>query len=98
MSASGLLRKDFPSQSAPRAATRAWLDDDNLALSAAIIDTLTDGDPADTCVVAVGSRAGRSLSAWLESQQVTCPVLMPRDFISGRAWDFAVVVGAAEWF
>lgn len=70
----------------------------NEALSSALIECLRDGDPEDTCVVTSRGRAASALETWLRENSLGMPVLKPRDFMTGRHWDFAVVVGPAEWF
>jgi hypothetical protein len=72
--------------------------ENNEALAAAILATVRDGDPRDTCVVAVSRKNALALSGWLSGQSVGIPALMPREFMGGRRWDFAVVVGAGDWF
>lgn len=79
-------------------AAAGMLEENNSALASAILQCLADGDPDDTCAIAVNGRTAHAISAWLNSRGLEFPVMKPRDFMTGRRWDFAVVVGAADWF
>jgi hypothetical protein len=79
-------------------AAAAVLGENNTALSTAILQCLQDGDPKDTCVIASNGRTAQAIAGWLAACGLALPVLKPRDFMTGRRWDFAVVVGAADWF
>ncbi len=74
------------------------VEEDNAALADALLTCLSDGDPDDTCVVSCRGRSAVVTSNWLRQQGVTVPVLTPRDFLRGRGWDFAVVVGPSDWY
>ena len=79
-------------------AAKKYLEENNRALAGAVLACVRDGDPADTCVIGGNQRTVRAIAGWLKQQQVTAPVVTPREFVTGRRWDFAVVVGASDWF
>lgn len=98
-SLSGLVDREV-SRSAQDLADRAeaWLPECNRALSNALLNLIGLGDPHETCVVASNGRSAAVLQEWLASAGVRVSVLKPRDFMRGRFWDFAIVVGATDWF
>jgi hypothetical protein len=73
-------------------------EEDNASLAQALLTCVADGDPEDTCLVSCRGRTASVTSEWLTEQRLPRPVLTPRDFLRGKRWDFAVVVGPSDWY
>ncbi len=71
---------------------------DNRELVAAVLDSLGDGDPADTSLVVINRRAATAAKSRLVEAGVTVAVSTPREFMTGPLHDFCVVVGPGGWF
>jgi hypothetical protein len=80
-------------------AATAYRDNGNLAYSRAVLDCLSSGDPASTCLAVARHRRATAISGWLTEAGQVAPVLGPREFLeSGRIWDLAILPGAGDWF
>ncbi len=70
----------------------------NRELVAAVLESLRDGDPADTSLVVINKRAATAAQRRLAEAGVALAVRTPREFMTGPLHDFCVVVGPGEWF
>ncbi|MGY1696811.1 hypothetical protein ACI780_18085 [Geodermatophilus sp. SYSU D00814] len=88
-------------QMALRALSHAGQDllmENNQTLSEAVLQSLEDGDPTETCAVVTDTRARQAAEIWLRHIGAAFPVLRPRDLMNFHRWDFAVVIGASDWY
>jgi len=63
-----------------------------------IVTSARDGLRATTCVVLVGTAARQATESALAAQLPGVRFLVPRQFLGGRVWDRAVILGISAWF
>jgi hypothetical protein len=67
-------------------------------LPQAVESALEVSDPAGTCLVLVNRRTAHITAQWLGERWPGFACVTPREYLGGRLWDEAILVGAAAWF